>query len=304
MRYFFALIIIALLLFGGYYIFTSDRSQKYDREEEEEIADDGDLLPREEEEEPEEEEVVVIDTVRTLGASVNNRDIVAHHYGTGPDEILFVGGIHGGYSWNSVLLSYEIMDYLEQISSTLPQNIKVTVIPVLNPDGLSRVVNTSGRFSPADVSGNTSVGRFNANGVDLNRNFDCDWKPSSYWREAEVNAGSFVFSEPESLALRDYVRSNKPVAVVVFYSAEGGVYVSGCGGVILPETNQLMNIYANASGYPAKGSFTSYEISGDATDWMSKIGIPAISVLLSDHRSTEWAKNRSGVKALIDRYGN
>src|SRR3989344_4813260 len=80
-----------------------------------------------------------------IGKSVEGRDITAYHYGTGDKEILFVGGIHGGYSWNTALVAYELMDYLEANADAIPSDIKVTVIPVLNPDGLNKVAGTDGR---------------------------------------------------------------------------------------------------------------------------------------------------------------
>src|SRR3989344_8603873 len=58
-------------------------------------------------------DVVIVDKTKTvLGKSVEGRDIVAYHYGEGSSEGLFVGGIHGGYEWNTVLLANELMSYL------------------------------------------------------------------------------------------------------------------------------------------------------------------------------------------------
>ena len=54
-----------------------------------------------------------VDKTKTvLGTSVQKRDITAYHYGTGNKELLFVGGIHGGYEWNTALVAYQLMDYL------------------------------------------------------------------------------------------------------------------------------------------------------------------------------------------------
>src|SRR3990167_5890468 len=173
-----------------------------------------------------------------IGQSVESRDITAYHFGTGETRLMFVGGIHGGYSWNTVLVAYEMMDYLKANSSVIPANIKVTVIPVLNPDGLKKVVGTSGRFTAADVPtkvSDTVVGRFNAHEVDLNRNFDCDWKSSGKWQNKTVSGGGRAFSESESQALRDYVEAHKLAAVVTYYSAAGGVYASSCDNGISVE---------------------------------------------------------------------
>ena len=237
-----------------------------------------------------------------IGKSAEGADITKYHYGSGENELLFVGGMHGGYSWNTALLAFELIDYLEANPDVIPKNITVTVIPVMNPDGLKRVVGTTGRFTKADVKGNTVPGRFNGNDVDLNRNFDCNWKKSAIWRNTPVNAGSGPFSEPETQALRDYIEARDISAAIFWYSSAGGVYESRCNGTVLPETKTLLNTFANASGYPASGYFTAYAITGDSADWLSKIGIPAISVILDTHDQVEWEKNRKGIEALLKFY--
>ncbi len=246
-------------------------------------------------------------TMTVIGKSVEGRDIVAYHFGTGATELLFVGGIHGGYEWNTVLVAYNLVDYLKANLGAIPANIKVTVIPVLNPDGLNKVVGTTtGNFSSQDVISGVKTpgfGRFNDNGVDLNRNFDCDWQTVGKWQNMDVNGGSAVFSEPESLAMKNYIGANNPKAVVVYYSAAGGVYSSSCHNGILPETNTLTKTYAKASGYPAYETFDFYATTGDMVNWLAKINIPAISVLLTNHNDVEWSKNLAGVQALLKYYG-
>ena len=241
-----------------------------------------------------------------IGKSVESRDITAYHFGDGNTEILFVGGIHGGYEWNTSLVAYEAIDYLRANPSIIPENIKVTVIPVLNPDGLSKVIGAStSRFSKADVSTSQEVqisGRFNGNEVDLNRNFDCDWQTNAKWQNKTVSGGKEVFSEPEALAIKNYIEAKKPKAVVVWYSSAGGVFASSCHNGVLPETLTITNIYAKASGYPAYENFDFYEITGDMVNWLAKEKIPAISVLLTTHTDIEWTKNELGIKALLDHY--
>lgn len=248
-----------------------------------------------------------VDTTKTvLGASVEKRDITAYHYGTGGEELLFVGGIHGGYEWNTVLLAYELMDYLSANPTVIPKNIKVTVIPVLNPDGLNKVVGTAGRFAISDVPTSDEVvisGRFNANKVDLSRNFDCDWQTRGTWMTTTVSGGSKVFSEPESLAFKNYIEAHNPTAAVVWYSSAGGVFSSSCNkGIVAPATKALTDTYAVASKYKAYTSYDFYKITGDMVNWLAKKNIPAISVLLTTHQDTEWDKNLAGIKALLKYY--
>jgi hypothetical protein len=289
-----AIIVIALVGFGVYYLINSpsDNVVKVDDQNVASTTVDTNAKP-----------VNKAETI--IGKSVENRDITAYHYGTGTAEILFVGGIHGGYEWNTVSLAYNLMDYLKANPSAVPANLKVTVIPVLNPDGLNKTVGTPGRFSLSDVPTETNAtvsGRFNANEVDLNRNFNCDWQTNAKWQSKTVSGGSAVFSEPESLAVKNYIETQKPEAVVVYYSAAGGVYSSSCHNGILPETNALTNAYAKASGYPAFEEFDFYATTGDMVNWLAKINVPAISVLLTNHNDVELEKNLAGVKAIIKYY--
>ena len=240
-----------------------------------------------------------------IGLSTEGRDITAYHFGTGEKEILFVGGLHGGYEWNTVLVADQLVDYLKAHPEAVPQAVRVTVIPVVNPDGLNKVVGSSERFAASDVSPSQTVqvsGRFNAHTVDLNRNFDCDWKASGVWQNKTVDGGGAAFSEPESQAMKKYIDDNGPIAVVVWYSSAGGVFSSNCHGGVLPETATLTNIYAKASGYPAHESFDFYEITGDMVNWLAKERVPAISVLLTNHTDTEWDKNLAGIQATLQHY--
>src|SRR5687768_3583371 len=74
----------------------------------------------------------------SIGLSDEGRELPIYHYGEGDTEVLFVGGIHGGYEWNTTLLAYELMDHLDENPDEIPDGVKVSVIPVLNPDGLNK----------------------------------------------------------------------------------------------------------------------------------------------------------------------
>ena len=247
--------------------------------------------------------------VSTIGTSVGGFPVNAYHYGStnsSAKEVLFIGGIHGGYEWNTVLVARELMNYLQTNPGVIPANVKVTVIPVLNPDGLNKVVGTTtGNFTAADVSTSQSTvvaGRFNGNNVDLNRNFDCDWQATGVWQSKKVSGGTSAFSEPESLAVKNYVTSNNPAAVVVWYSAAGGVFASNCHNGVSTETNSLVDAFAGASGYSANQSFDFYATTGDMTNWLAKINVPTISILLTNHTDTEWTKNLAGIKAVLNSF--
>ncbi len=237
-----------------------------------------------------------------IGMSVENREINAYTYGEGERHIVFVGGIHGGYEWNSVYLAYRFMDYLKENPDTISPDLKVTVIPSLNIDAVYKVTKKEGKFEVEDVATSTKVleaARFNANEVDLNRNFDCNWKPESTWRSKKVSAGESAFSEPEALTLKNFVEKNSPDAFIFWHSQANAVYASECNDGILPSTLDLMNTYAKAAGYPAIKSFDAYPITGDAEGWLASINIPAITVELKTHETIEWDKNLRGIKAVL-----
>ncbi|MDP3645827.1 MAG: M14 family metallopeptidase [bacterium] len=243
-----------------------------------------------------------------IGKSVQGREIRAYTYGSGATHLLFVGGMHGGYEWNSVLLAYQFLDYLKANPDFISKDLRVTIIPDLNPDGVYRVIpgrtgGMEGRFTINDVpKGDLSSGRFNAHHVDLNRNFDCKWKPESMWQGKTVSAGTAAFSEPEAAALRHFVLTHTPSAAVFWHSQANAVYASECKDGILSETLAIMNAYAKAANYPAVKSFDAYAISGDAEGWLASINIPAITVELSTHETVEWDKNLAGIKALFEYY--
>jgi len=73
---------------------------------------------------------------------------------------------------------------------------------------------------------------------------------------------------------------------------------------MLNETTALMNAYAQAASYQTAPTFTNYQVSGDATDWLAKLDIPTITVELATHESSEWNQNLAGVKAILDYYQN
>lgn len=274
---------------------------------------------------------------QVIGRSVEGRPIEAYTFGEGKTHLLLVGGIHGGYEWNSVLLAWTVKDWLAGHPEAIPPSLKVTVIPALNPDGVHAVVGKEGRFTALEAiagaarksllqpvaavasegaadgspgAGPDSVqwtgaarGRFNARGVDLNRNFGCGWQREANWSGRPVSAGPAPFSEPESAALRDFVRAHRPRAAVFWHSQAGAVFAAQCGAGLMLETLALMQTYADAAGYRRARVFDSYETTGDVESWLATLQIPAITVELLTRHSAEWPRNLAALRALFERYG-
>jgi len=238
-------------------------------------------------------------TISTIGTSVQGRPILNYRFGNGPTEVILVGGIHGGYEWNTILLAYEIIDHYTASPQLIPNSLTVHIIPSANPDGQFLITSQIERFQPSDVATDTVPGRFNANNVDLNRNWNCQWQPTAVWRDVEVSGGPRPFSEPENIALREFILATDPAIVVFWHSAANGVIAAGC-----PETHApslaLAEVYGQAANYPVYRRFTSYEITGDAGDWLTTQNIPSISIELKNHQSLDLSQNLNGVQATLN----
>ena len=287
------IVVLIIILFFGFNKFTKEPVIDSPEESVEIVVDTNEVENTETLEVDLTEEPVLENKTKTvIGTSVNGDDITAYHFGSGEKNLLFVSGIHGGYDSNTTSLSNKVIDYLKENPETIPENVRVSIVPVLNIDGANNESEAS------KISG----GRFNANGVDLNRNFACDWQEKATWQNKTVSGGNSAFSEPETKALKSFVETLNPESVVVWYSAAGGVYSSNCHNGVLAETAELTRVFAKASGYPGNEDFDFYEITGDATNWLANEGIPAISVLLTNHEDIEVDKNLKGIKAVLNYY--
>jgi len=231
-----------------------------------------------------------------LGTSTREYPIASYQIGNGPIRLAFIGGIHGGYEWNTSLLAYQAIDFFTSHPEELPGSVSLYIVPSANPDGLVALIGRFGRFSFDEmrslITTTTFPGRFNGNGVDLNRNWGYNWTPDAFWWQVHVSGGTEPFSEVETQILRGFLTTPPMTAVVFWHSAAFGVYPGRCDAP-LPQTNVQ---------YPAYDSFDAYPITGDATDWLCSQGIPAIVVELSSKRGVDWPQNLAGMQAMIAHY--
>lgn len=238
-----------------------------------------------------------------IGTSVEERPLTAYQFKNGSNKVVIIGGIHGGYEWNTTALAVEAIEYFTENPDTIPDSVTLTIIPSANPDGqalVNEMVETLpvGNIVEIPIE-ETLPGRVNANSVDLNRNWDCEWRESAYWRDQWVRGGSEPFSEPETQALRDFLLTTSPEVIVFLHSASDGVFASGCGETYAPSL-QAANIYGLAAGYPVHDKFDAYPVTGDAGDWLATQGISAITVELKNHTDLDLVENLVGMKALLD----
>jgi hypothetical protein len=223
-----------------------------------------------------------------IGLTGKGSTIWVTQLGNGTRNIVLVGGMHAGFAPGTVDLAQAIVDYYSKNVDQIPPGIKLHVITNANPDSPA---------SPGELAG-----RLNSAGVDLNRNWDCDWKKNATWRNTTVSGGTKPFSEPETQVLREYFLRTQPVAVV-FWEARaqrGQASPGGCGLQSL-FSESLAQIYGKGAGYVV-APFVAYSVNGDATNWLDGQGIPAISVLLPDYESADFDNNLIAVQSLLESY--
>lgn len=241
-----------------------------------------------------------------IGRSVQDRPLYAEVFGDGPLDVIIVGGIHGGYEANSIALARRFADRYRADPALLPERFTLHIIDNMNPDGLNLITGGVPLEEFDFRSTNTRPGRFNANGVDLNRNWDATWRPTSTWGNVVVDAGSAPFSEPETQAVRDYFLRVEPVASVFYQSAGGFIWYSGAEEGWAPSI-RLADIYGQASGYrvirppirTAEEREGDDDITGSSDDWFYRIRHRNVTVELTTHYVIEWDRNLAGLEALL-----
>lgn len=222
------------------------------------------------------------------GYSVEGREIETYQFGGGPDHRLIVAGIHGGYEWNTTKLAEEMIFYLQQNPQMIPDEITLFIIPSLNPDGLARSTGYEGRA--------------NANGVDLNRNWDAYWKaewdPTGCWNYLPITGGSQPFSEPETQFLSHFILQNQIRAIISYHSAALGIF-AGDFPNHAPSIH-LAESLAPVTDYPYPPIESGCEFTGQFADWAAMNNVAAIDIELTNHRDTDLTVNLQVLKTFLN----
>jgi murein peptide amidase A len=172
-----------------------------------------------------------------FGHSVDGRALVARQSGDrdAARTVLVVGSIHGTETQGHRVIRRLRRHYGERLGG-----VDLWTAMTVNPDG---------------VAAGT---RGNADGVDLNRNFATNWRAipptSGYY------SGPKPFSEPETRAIRRFLRRVRP-DVTVWYHQPFGRTLIPCGR----RGRQVALRYARLSGLAARDCYPTPP--GAATGW-------------------------------------
>jgi murein DD-endopeptidase MepM/ murein hydrolase activator NlpD len=228
-----------------------------------------------------------------IGHSVQGRPLTAYRFGEGPLKVVLVGNIHGGYEANTYELARRLVAHFHARAGSVPAAVSLWILPTINPDGLA------------------AGERRNANDVDLNRNADTDldgcagndWAPDTSDSEGlhPGGGGPHPFSEPESIALRDFL--SDAWLAVFYHSAAEAIFVDTCRHH-LPSA-RLAQVLSEATGYPVPAEgWIGYPITGDVADYLAGEGVAAVTVELTDFEDPEFERNLAGVQALLAAAGD
>ena len=225
----------------------------------------------------------------SIGKSVQGSDLWMYKFGNGPEEKLIVAGIHGGYEYNTTDLANELISHIQANPEIIPNDVTLYILPSLNPDGLNRSFGYAGRA--------------NANNVDLNRNWDYNWKntwnPAGCWAYLPIGGGTSPFSEPETASLRDFIHSHDIAGLLSYHSAALGIFPGGAPDtdISVPLAEAIAKV---APSYPYPPIQTGCEITGQFVDYASSYGIPALDIELTNHKDSDFEINLEVLRVFLD----
>jgi carboxypeptidase T len=228
--------------------------------------------------------------VSTVGHSVEGRAILAVKISDAPvtddpaePAVLFIS-LHHGREHLTVEMALEVIRLFTEgyghdpTLTNLVNTREIWELPNINPDGgeydIATGVYQYWRKNRRDNPG----GSF---GVDLNRNYGYHWGEagSSDWPADETYRGPVAFSEPETLAVRNFVLAHPDItAAITFHTyAELILYPygytyedlpAGMAPVDLMVFRKLAGDMAATNGYTPQQASDLYTTSGDTVDWL------------------------------------
>lgn len=222
----------------------------------------------------------------TIGYSVCGRRIIMLRLGCGTKAIFISAGIHGRESINTPVLMRLISYYAEQYtggrnyserkSTTLYKNIlydmfnkySFNIIPLVNPDGYMEAVT---EYLKRDY-------KYNANGVDINRNFH-----SALWKPSEIS-GCYAGDQPETKALISAFKSHPSFMYIDMHSRGECIYYyrQTMNKAYNKRQYEIASYISGVTGYrlmPPEDEVPQNDTGGNSVHFYSEqFGMPAITI--------------------------
>lgn len=221
-----------------------------------------------------------------IGKSLEGRSLAGVRLSSNTEQdslptVIFVG-CHHAREHLSVEVPLKIAEHLAKNYATdsrirnLLDTREVYIVPMLNPDGAEYDIKGGSYKMWRKNRKKNSNGTY---GVDLNRNYGPDeffgGPGSSSQPDSDTYHGTEAFSEPETAALRDFVRARKKTSVLLSFHtfSELILWPYGHTNEEVPNTKDkevfevMGKKLATWNHYKPEKSSELYLASGDTTDW-------------------------------------
>ncbi|MBU2573069.1 MAG: zinc carboxypeptidase [Elusimicrobia bacterium] len=222
----------------------------------------------------------------SLGKTIENREIwclrinstAKGRKASGKPGAVYIGNHHAREHLSNevpLLLAVYLLDYRNDADiKKYIAALDIYIVPMLNPDGVEFDIKT-GKYQWQRK--NMRVNSDKSVGVDLNRNYD-SWfggQGTSHYPSADTYCGTAAFSEPESLAIKNFVLARKNLKTMNSYHSYGGLVMYPWGGKDAPVENEKdRQVFIKAAGemakltdYTPEQSNEMYIATGDTCDW-------------------------------------
>ena len=226
--------------------------------------------------------------ISSLGKSVEGRDITLIHITHAENRnsdffipgILFVGS-HHAREHLATEVPLLLAKHITENYASDPELKKfvdtrnIYIIPLLNPDG--KLYDIKGRrYKMWRKNRAPNTGKTRQMGVDLNRNYAFGWGGGGASKNpySDIYMGPAPFSEPESLAMKNFIEATPNIRILLSYHtfSELILYPWGhihghIGGVDQQIFEKMANDMSEWNGYTPQKSSDLYIASGDTCDW-------------------------------------
>ncbi|WP_419956133.1 M14 family metallopeptidase [Neobacillus niacini] len=209
--------------------------------------------------------------VDTIGTSVLGNHIQEIRIGKGLKKVHMNASFHANEWITSMILMSLVNQYLVSLTNrsqlaginsiNLYNETELSIVPMVNPDGVDLVLNGPPTGSRQEVlkinegSGEFVHWKANIRGVDLNNQFPANWEIEQERKAPKSPAprdypGSSSLSEPEAKAMADLIKNNQFDRILAFHT-QGEEFYWGYEGFEPPESEFLAREFERVSGYKA-----------------------------------------------------
>ncbi|MCH5209500.1 MAG: M14 family metallocarboxypeptidase [Oscillospiraceae bacterium] len=250
------------------------------------------------------------------------------------NQVLIFGAMHAREYITSQVVMRQLCDSIDALNgyggeyngipvNDLLNDVTVHFIPMSNPDGVTisqfgidGILNENVKNNILSMGGQDYVQwKANANGVDLNRNFDAGWDEfvGSGVPSSDRYKGTSPGSEAEAAALIRLTQDCNIKRTISYHTCGALIYwYYKQEGNVLDESQIFAQRISNETGYPLDSDYTSVDAAG-YKDWaVYKMGIPSITIEVGNENgqgiinpvpisnfNSIWERNKNVVYATV-----